>query len=54
MLWLFAMPLLLANFIFGKVEETRLFLDLAIVLIPSTLFVLLGDQDRAELSVADV
>lgn len=54
MLWLFAMPLLLANFIFGKVEETRLFLDLAIVLIPSTLFVLLGDQNRAELSVADV
>lgn len=53
MLWLFAMPLLFVNFIFGKVEETRLFLDLAIVLIPATLFVLLGGENGIQLSTAD-
>lgn len=53
MLLLFALPLVLVNFIFGKVEETRLFLDLAIVLIPSTLLVLLGDQNCMQRSVAD-
>jgi hypothetical protein len=40
MMLLFAPPLVFANIIFGKVEETRLFLDLSIVLIPSTLFAL--------------
>ncbi len=30
-------PLIAANFLFGKVEETRLFLDLSIILIPATL-----------------
>lgn len=44
MLMLFAPPLIVANAIFGKVEETRLFLDLAIVLIPATLFALLPEQ----------
>ena len=46
---LFAPPLILANFLFGKVEETRLFLDLAIVIIPSTLIALCGaETDKAE------
>ncbi len=40
MLLLFAPPLIIANVFFGKIEETRLFLDLAIVLIPATLFAL--------------
>jgi hypothetical protein len=31
-------PLILANFAFGKVEESRLFLELAIILVPGTLF----------------
>jgi hypothetical protein len=31
---------MVANFLFGKVEETRLFLELAIVLIPATFIVL--------------
>jgi len=43
MLVLFAPPLIVANVVFGKVEETRLFLDLAIVLIPATLYVLLPE-----------
>lgn len=38
LLWL--PPLILVNFIWGNVEESRLFLEMAIVLIPSTLFVL--------------
>ncbi|MBI5648948.1 MAG: hypothetical protein HZC40_00625 [Chloroflexi bacterium] len=37
-------PLIVANFLFGKVEETRLFLDLAIVLIPATLIGMFGAQ----------
>jgi hypothetical protein len=37
-------PLIVANFWFGKVEETRLFLDLAIVLIPAALIGLFGAQ----------
>ena len=44
MIFLFAPPLIVANFIFGKVEETRLFLDLAIVIIPATLFALLPEK----------
>lgn len=40
MMLLFAPPLIAANFMFGKVEETRLFLDLAIVIIPASLFAL--------------
>jgi hypothetical protein len=43
---LFAPPLILANFLFGKVEETRLFLDLAIVIIPCTLFALFGPEEN--------
>lgn len=52
MLLLYALPLVVVNVIFGKVEETRLFLDLAIVLIPATLFVLLGGQAKAQDSLA--
>jgi hypothetical protein len=40
-------PLILVNFIWGKVEESRLFLELAIVLIPSTLFVLCEPESDA-------
>ncbi|MCM3874546.1 MAG: hypothetical protein ND895_27960 [Pyrinomonadaceae bacterium] len=40
-MFLFMPPLILANFLFGKVEETRLFLDLSIILIPATLFAVL-------------
>jgi hypothetical protein len=39
-LFMFGTPLILANFFFGKVEETRIFLDLAIVIIPCVLFFL--------------
>ncbi len=38
---MFVPPLLIANFLFGKIIETRLFLDLAIVFIPGTFFGLL-------------
>ena len=34
-------PLVSVNFLFGKVEESRLFLDLALVFIPATFFYLL-------------
>ena len=44
MILLFAPPLIIANFMFGKVEETRMFLDLAIVIIPATLFALLSGR----------
>ncbi len=51
-LFLFCVPLILANFIYGKVEEIRLFLDLAIVIIPCVLFFLvdakLDDEKSAE------
>ncbi len=43
MMALFAPPLIIANIIYGKVEETRLFLDLALVIIPATLFILFGN-----------
>ena len=52
MLFWYALPLLAVNAVFGKVEETRLFLDLAIVLIPATLFVLLGSREKAGESLA--
>ena len=45
---LFAPPLLAANFLFGKVEETRLFLSLAIVLIPSTFIILFGSEQDTD------
>ena len=40
-------PVILVNFMWGKVEESRLFLDLAIVLIPSTFFVLCEAEPEA-------
>jgi hypothetical protein len=43
---LFVPPLVMANFAFGEVQETRLFLDLAIVLIPATLYGLFGPTGR--------
>lgn len=52
MLLMFGVPLITANVLFGKVEETRLFLDLGIVLIPATLFVLLSDRNAAQTSEA--
>jgi hypothetical protein len=45
-LLLYVPPLIAADFLFGKVEETRLFLDLALIIIPSTLFVLLRSADE--------
>jgi hypothetical protein len=44
---LFVVPLVLSNVLFGKLEETRLFLPLGIVLIPSTLLVLVEDRGQA-------
>ncbi|MFN0277201.1 MAG: hypothetical protein ACKVRN_01225 [Pyrinomonadaceae bacterium] len=48
MLLLFAPPLIVANIFFGKVEETRLFLDLAIFIIPACLFVLLPESETSQ------
>lgn len=48
MLLLFPLPLITANVLFGKVEETRLFLELAIVLIPAVLFAL--TESNAQIS----
>ncbi len=51
---MFMPPLILANFLFGKVEESRLFLDLAVVLIPSTLFALFNPiQNESEESALE-
>ncbi len=50
---LFVPPLILANFMFGEVQETRLFLDLSIILIPATLYGLFGppwNDDEPEAS----
>jgi len=43
-----APPLIVVNLIFGKVEETRLFLDLGLLLIPATMIVLFGMQIQPE------
>lgn len=39
-------PLIIANFLFGKLEESRLFLELAIVLIPATLIALFASSEE--------
>jgi hypothetical protein len=44
-LLLFAPPVIAANFLFGKFEETRLFLDLSLILIPCTFIALFERSD---------
>lgn len=46
-LFLVVPPLVAVNFLFGKIEESRLFLDLALVLIPATFFFLFDDSGLA-------
>lgn len=44
LLVMYCLPLITMNMVFGKVEETRLFLDLAIAIIPSVLFALFPED----------
>lgn len=43
-MYLFMPPIIAVSMLFGEIEETRLFLDLGIVLIPSTFLLLFGGE----------